>query len=181
MEGRGRRLFPASPEKSLLLLKPIGAAPHGGGTRLEQDSHAYRLMRRWILQGMPYGNEDDATVVKIEVFPAQRTMGEKSEQQILVVAHYSDGSTEDVTSTTKYEPNNTEMAEVSATGLVKTLSLTGDVAIMARYQGQVSARSRQPVLPWERRSTACRRRKTSSMIWSSRNSRQLGLPPSSLS
>jgi hypothetical protein len=136
-EGRGRRLFPASPDKSLLLLKPIGAAPHGGGTRMEQDSHAYRLMRRWILQGMPYGNEDDATVVKIEVFPSQRTMGEKAEQQILVVAHYSDGSTEDVTSTTKYEPNNTEMAEVSATGLVKTMSLTGDVAIMARYQGQV--------------------------------------------
>jgi len=52
-EGRGRRLFPASPDKSLLLLKPIGAAPHGGGTRLDQDSHAYRLMRRWILQGMP--------------------------------------------------------------------------------------------------------------------------------
>src|SRR5258708_31225063 len=29
------------------------------------------------------------------------------------------------------------MAECTATGLVKTLDLTGDVAIMARYQGQV--------------------------------------------
>jgi hypothetical protein len=30
------------------------------------------------------------------------------------------------------------MAEVSTTGLVKTLDLTGDVAVMARYQGQVT-------------------------------------------
>ena len=68
-EGRGRRLFPASPDKSLLLLKPIGEVPHGGGTRLEADSHSYRLMRRWILQGMPYGADTDPTVARIEVFP----------------------------------------------------------------------------------------------------------------
>ena len=37
-EGRGRRLFPAAPERSLLLLKATGAVPHGGGTRLEADS-----------------------------------------------------------------------------------------------------------------------------------------------
>jgi hypothetical protein len=66
-EGRGRRLFPASPDKSLLLLKPIGEMPHGGGTRLEVDSHSYRLMRRWILQGMPYGSASDPTVARIEV------------------------------------------------------------------------------------------------------------------
>ena len=33
--------------------------------------------------------------------------------------------------------DNPEMAEVSTSGLVKTLDLTGDVAVMARYQGQV--------------------------------------------
>jgi hypothetical protein len=136
-EGRGRRLFPAAPDKSLLLLKPIGTVPHGGGTRMEVDSHAYRLMRRWILQGMPYGNDDDPTVARIEVFPKQRTMPQGGDQQLLVIAHYTDGSTEDVTHTVTFEPNNPEMAEVSVTGLVKTLDLAGDVAIMARYQGQV--------------------------------------------
>ena len=136
-EGRGRRLFPASPDKSLLLLKPIGEAPHGGGTRLEADSHSYRLMRRWILQGMPYGNDTDPTVARIEVFPTERTMPQKGEQQLLVIAHYTNGVTEDVTGTVKFEPNDPEMAEVSISGLVKTLDLTGDVAVMARYQGQV--------------------------------------------
>ena len=64
-------------------------------------------------------------------------MGRGTEQQLLVIAHYSDGSTEDVTGNAKFEPNDTEMAEVNATGLVKMLDLTGDVAIMVRYQGQV--------------------------------------------
>ena len=137
-EGRGRRLFPASPDKSLLLLKPIGTVPHGGGTRMEVDTHSYRLMRRWILQGMPYGKDTDPTVARIEVFPQQRTMPQDGQQQLLVVAHYTDGSTEDVTSTVKFEPNNPEMAETSVTGLVKTLDLSGEVAVMARYQGQVA-------------------------------------------
>ncbi len=136
-EGRGRRLFPASPDKSLLLLKPTGEMPHGGGTRMEVDTHSYRLMRRWILQGMPYGSDSDPTVARIEVFPAERTMPQNGEQQLQVIAHYSNGATEDVTGTVKFEPNSPEMAEVTASGLVKTLDLTGDVAVMARYQGQV--------------------------------------------
>src|SRR5437899_410516 len=33
-EARGRRLFPASPENSLLLRKAVGSLPHGGGKRM---------------------------------------------------------------------------------------------------------------------------------------------------
>jgi hypothetical protein len=65
-------------------------------------------------------------------------MDRGSDQQISTVAIYSDGSTEDVTQMALYEPNDTEMAEVATGGLVKTLDLSGEVAIMARYQGQVS-------------------------------------------
>lgn len=136
-EGRGRRLFPAAPEKSLLLLKATNSMPHGGGHRLDADSHEYRLMRRWIAQGMPYGKSDDPTVTRIEVVPANRSMERGGEQQIAVIAHYTNGATEDVTRSTLYEANDPEMAEATMTGLVKTLDLTGDVAIMARYQGQV--------------------------------------------
>lgn len=136
-EGRGRRLFPAAPDRSLLLLKGTNLVPHGGGQRLSPDSHEYRLMRRWVEQGMPYGSDEDPTVVRIEVLPPRRSMVRGGEQQIMVLAHYSDGSTEDVTRMTQFEPNDPEMAESTETGLVKTLDLTGDVAIMARYQGQV--------------------------------------------
>lgn len=137
-EARGRRLFPSSPSESLLLLKATGKSPHGGGKRMEEGSYEYRLLYRWIEQGMPYGNPDDPHVVGIECQPAQRIMGRGSDQQITVVARYSDGSTEDVTRMALFEANDPEMAESTETGMIKTLDLAGEVAIMARYQGQVS-------------------------------------------
>ncbi|WP_417394569.1 DUF1549 domain-containing protein [Gimesia chilikensis] len=137
-EGRGRRLFPTSPAESLLLMKGTGITPHGGGKLVKQDSYEYRLLYRWIEQGMPYGNESDRSVASIKCYPPTRTMGQEEEQQISVIATYSDGSTEDVTRMALFEANDTEMAEVNKTGLVKTLKLSGEVAIMARYQGQVS-------------------------------------------
>ena len=36
-EGRGRRVFPASPDNSLILLKGAGIIPHGGGKKLDKD------------------------------------------------------------------------------------------------------------------------------------------------
>ncbi|HEY1065208.1 MAG TPA: DUF1549 domain-containing protein, partial [Pirellulales bacterium] len=136
-EGRGRRLFPAAPDQSLLLTKAINAVAHGGGKRLEKDSHEYRVLRRWISQGMPAGAPDAPRVASIEVFPREKTMNRAGDQQIGVVAHYTDGSVEDVTRMTQFDPNDTEMAESSVGGLVHTLDLTGDVAIMARYQSNV--------------------------------------------
>ncbi len=137
-EARGRRLFPTSPAESLLLLKATGKSPHGGGKRMEEGSYEYRMLYRWIEQGMPYGSPDDPYVVGIECVPAQRLMDRGADQQITVVAKYSDGSSEDVTRMALYEANDTEMAEATETALIKTLDLAGEVAIMARYQGQVS-------------------------------------------
>ena len=137
-EGRGRRIFPTSPGQSLLLTKPVGKSPHGGGKRMEVDGYEYRLISRWIEQGMPYGSDKDPVVAGIKCVPEGRLMGRGSDQQITVMATYSDGSTEDVTRMALFEANDPEMAEVSVTGLVKTLDLAGEVAIMARYQGQVA-------------------------------------------
>lgn len=137
-ESRGRRLFPAAPEKSLLIQKAVGRMPHGGGKRLETDGHEHQLLVRWIEQGLRFGSDDDPTVQSIECRPASRVMDRDREQQLSVLAHYSDGSVVDVTRSALYEANVTEMAECSPTGLVKTRGLAGDVAIMARYQGHVA-------------------------------------------
>ena len=136
-EARGRRLFPAAPDRSLLLQKATGAVPHGGGARIEKDSPSYKILRRWIEQGLPYGKPEDPTVAHIEVFPRERSMQRSGEQQLSVIAHYTDGSTEDVTGMTQFDANDTEMAEISPSGLVKVQQLSGSVAVMARYQGHV--------------------------------------------
>lgn len=137
-EGRGRRLFPAAPDNSLLLTKATGAMPHGGGRRLEPDGDDYRLLRRWIAIGMPFGKPEDPTVTHIEVVPSKRVMARGGSQQILVLAHYSDGSTKDVTRSALYEPNEAEMAKVDAAGFVQIAQQPGDVAVMVRYTGKVA-------------------------------------------
>ena len=96
-ESRGRRIFPAAPGESLLLRKAVGRSPHGGGKRMETGSNEYNLLVQWIDQGMPYGVESDPYVTGIRCVPEMRTMTQKSEQQIAVIATYNDGTTEDVT------------------------------------------------------------------------------------
>jgi hypothetical protein len=137
-EGRGRRLFPAAPEQSLLLLKATAKLPHGGGRRLEPGSHEYRLIARWIAAGMPVGKADDPTVDHITIYPTERVLSRGARQQVLVTAHYTDGSTEDVTHWAQYQSNDQEVATVAEGGLVESRELSGQAAIMARYQGQVA-------------------------------------------
>ncbi|WP_182867268.1 DUF1549 domain-containing protein [Rhodopirellula sp. JC639] len=137
-ESRGRRVSLAAPDQSLLLMKTINAMPHGGGARTDRDSHEYRVLRRWISQGMPYDQGEILQVRSIRCYPEVRRMAGDSEQQIAVIATFSDGSVEDVTRAAVYESNDTQMAEVSDTGLVRTGQLVGDVAVMARYQGHVT-------------------------------------------
>jgi len=136
-ESRGRRLFPAAPDRSLLLLKGAAVLPHGGGKRMEVDSDDYRLLERWIGQGMPPGDPAAPTVERIEVYPQQATMAMGGEQQLVVAAIYTDGSTEDVTRGALFEPNDKDMAKVDGAGFVQLNHQPGDVAVMVRYQSKV--------------------------------------------
>jgi len=137
-ESRGRRLMPASPDQSLFLLKGAGVVPHGGGKKMDVASEEYKLLRRWIAAGMPYGQEKDPKVAKVTVFPETRVVDRQSRQQLVVLAHYTDGTIEDVTRRAQYESNETEVATVGEAGLVQTLSMTGQAAVMVRFSGNVA-------------------------------------------
>lgn len=138
VEGRGRRLFPAAPERSLLLRKAAAIVPHGGGRRVSEDAPAFDLISRWIRQGMPYGKPNDPKVAQIQVLPDHRLMSQNQEQQLVVIATYTDDSTQDVTRLVQYESNEKDMAEVSKTGLVEVGEQAGQVAVMVRFQDQVA-------------------------------------------
>ena len=137
-EGRGRRIRPGSPEDSLLLLKASGKWPHGGGIRLDPKSEGYALISEWILQGADFDRADDRKFVSIDVEPKAGSVPRQSQQQLKVTAHYSDGTTRDVTGLALFESNDRAMAEVSDRGLVKVLDISGNVSIMVRYQGRVA-------------------------------------------
>src|ERR1019366_661094 len=89
-EARGRRVFPAAPADSLLLLKAIGAMPHGGGRRLAKEDPYYEILRRWIAAGMPRTPKEEPTLERITVEPIERILATGAEQQLLITAHYSD-------------------------------------------------------------------------------------------
>ena len=137
-ENRGRRLFPASPDNSLLLLKATGKMAHAGGKRMDDTSDEYKLVRRWITSGTPMGQPDDPVVTKITIDPPHRILTRGNRQQFTVTAHYSDKSTKDVTQRAQFESNDTEIAVVDGAALVRSLEMSGEAAIMARYQGQVA-------------------------------------------
>ncbi|HEX3655552.1 MAG TPA: DUF1549 and DUF1553 domain-containing protein [Pirellulales bacterium] len=140
-EGRGRRVFAAAPDRSLLLLKASGKVPHGGGVRLEATSESYALLRAWIAQGAPYDKAGAAKLVAFEVQPPRGTIQRHATQQLKALARYSDGSVRDVTSLALYESNDRATAEVTPRGLVKTLDISGNMAVMVRYQGKVAVYS----------------------------------------
>ncbi len=128
-EGRGRRLFSAVPDRSLLLSKASGGVPHGGGIRIPRESREYHIVRRWIDAGAPFGDSDAARVVKIELRPGERTLEIGARQQLRVVAHWSDGREVDVTGMARYQSNNEALATVDESGLVDVGKSPGQVAI----------------------------------------------------
>ena len=153
-DGRGRRVFPAAPEASLMLLKPTATIAHGGGRRLAVGSPEYRTIARWIGQGAPFHAGDEPQCTRIAVWPDQRVLHAEKTQQLRVVAHHEDGSTVDVTRLAQYESNAPDLATVDDRGVVRALDAVGEATIMARFGGQVAVArllipSAEEPPPWE--------------------------------
>ncbi len=137
-EARGRRIFPAAPAQSLILLKATGQVSHGGGKRMSIDGEEYHLVRRWIEAGAPASAPNAPGVVKLHITPSDRTLRPGQGQQLAVEAEYSDGSRRDVTRQAEYFTNLDVVATADRDGLVASHQLTGEAAIMARYMGHVT-------------------------------------------
>lgn len=132
-EARGRRLFAADVDFSLLLRKAAGDVPHGGGRKLAKDSAEYALLKRWIVAGTPRTPKDAPTLEKITVSPTEKLLKFEEAVSLRVTAHYSDGSTEDVTKLAAFQSNDAGYAAVDAAGTVKAGPIAGEAAITARF------------------------------------------------
>lgn len=138
-QDRGRRLFLSAPQRSLLLLKATGAAPHGGGARLPVDSDDYRMLAAWIEQGAPPARPSDPTLVSISVSPLEIVLTEASPRQtVAVTASFSDGTSRDVTRQSVYQTNEPEIADATDQGSIETHGRCGLAAVMVRYGDQLA-------------------------------------------
>ena len=138
VDARGRRLFPAAPEKSLLLQKAAAIMPHGGGVKIEPGSEDYQKIVAWIRDGMPRVSDQDPKLVRIEIQPAPHSLQPTQQEQLKVIAHYSHGAPREVTTTCAYLSNEPAIVAVDTTGVLKAGTIPGEATIMARYMGVIA-------------------------------------------
>ena len=128
-----RRVNLALPETSLLLEKSIGSVPHTGGKRFDANSEYFKAIHQWLTIGAPKDAGEVPKVERVELFPPAAVLqGEGSKMQCTAVAHYSDGSTRDVTSLAVFSTSNDASAPISSDGLV-TAASRGESFVMARF------------------------------------------------
>ena len=128
----GRRIVPSDPGRSLILTKPTGLLPHKGGVRLEPGSLEYRVLAEWIASGVPGPKDDDPQIERLEVLPQYSRQTVKATQQLVVLAHFSDGHVEDATRWAKYTSANSAVASVDERGKV-AINGAGEGAIKIWY------------------------------------------------
>ncbi|MDA0283671.1 MAG: DUF1553 domain-containing protein [Planctomycetota bacterium] len=137
-EARGRRVFAADSANSLLLRKAIGATPHGGGKRFDSESETHRLILDWISAGALPADNNAPVVVALTAIPNERILARDEQQQLCVVAEYSDGTTRDVTRQADFDSNLDVVARVDHNGLIQATEQTGEATIMTRFMGRVA-------------------------------------------
>ena len=128
-----RRINLAIPEESMLVEKAIAAVPHTGGKLFEKNSDHWKTLVGWLRRGAPQDPESIAKPTDLELLPKSLLLeGQGATQQMTAIAHYSDGSTRDVTSLSVFQSNNDVSARVDDQGLI-TAEKRGEAFITARF------------------------------------------------
>ena len=137
-ESRGRRISLAAPQQSLILRKPLGLVPHGGGRRFSEQDRAFQVLQDWIVQGACSSDVSDLEVEKLVVEPVEAVLGAGEHANLRVAAHWSDGVVRDVSRWALYEIREDQYAEVNHVGRVEA-KRPGRTAVTVTFMGQVGA------------------------------------------
>jgi hypothetical protein len=127
-----------APAKSLLVMKPTVQMEHNGKERIPKDSWEHKLLLQWIASGAKDDSVKTGQFDRLEVLPREivfKTPGEKT--QLRVIAHWKDGTVEDVTQITRFRSNDESIAAISDTGLVECKA-GGDTHVVAFYDNGVT-------------------------------------------
>ena len=133
----GRRIDRAAPANSLLVTKPAGMSPHGGGKLFEPNSAASKVLTDWIAAGTPGIIPDEPVVQSIAVSPGTQTMHPGETLQLTATARYSNGQVRDITWLSQFFSNDPSVLEVSSNGLLTCLR-SGESVVRVHFQGQVA-------------------------------------------
>ena len=144
-EGAGRRVLTLQPARSLMLLKPTLAVPHGGGRRLAVPSRNYQVLSEWIATGAAPPRPTDRRVASLRMLPPRLRLQPGQRHGLLVHAVFDDGSREDVTHWAKYSSTDSGILSVDETGAAEARG-PGEASVSVSCLDQVaSARVTIPV------------------------------------
>lgn len=133
----GRRFNRAQPGQSLMLLKPTQGVPHEGGFLFDENSRAYKLIEQWIAEGCRF--DSAPKVVRLDVMPEKPLLQRGGQfQSQIVIAHYADGSSRDVSRDAIFETSDFEVAKVNKEGRIEAIR-RGEASIMVRFEGRYFA------------------------------------------
>jgi Protein of unknown function (DUF1549)/Protein of unknown function (DUF1553) len=123
--------------ESLILNKPLSEDEHGGGKRFEENSWQYWVLRKWIEAKAPFSSKEVQKLEKLVVTPSDILFREKGQsQQLKVVAHWKDGTHEDVTALARFYSNDPSISSVSEAGVVLAAE-PGDTHVVVSYDNAV--------------------------------------------
>jgi hypothetical protein len=129
----GRRVSPADPGRSLIVLKPTGQVPHEGGIRFQPGSAEARALEAWISAG---ARDDEATAPRLKslsVTPAEVVADFPGPPVSLkVTASFDDCSRRDVTSQAAFDLSDPSLGEVATDGRL-IARRSGELAVAVRY------------------------------------------------
>lgn len=134
---QARRVDMLTPERSLFLLKPTLAVPHGGGQRLLVGSVDYELLKTWLAGGASAPRAEEPQVKALHVYPPRRVGQQGMTQQLRVLADYSDGKMRDVTCWTRFDSLDDSVVTVTDDGFFN-VGGRGQAHVMARFAGQAA-------------------------------------------
>ena len=137
-EGAGRRVLTLQPARSLVLLKPTLALPHGGGRRLAVPSRNYQVLAEWIATGAAPPRPADRRVASLQVLPPRLRLQPGQRHGILVQAVFDDGSREDVTHWAKYSSTDSGILGVDETGAAEARG-PGEASVSVWCMDQVAS------------------------------------------
>lgn len=128
-----------SPEDSLLLIKPSLREKHGGGQRFKIDSWSYQVLLAWIREGTPASRKSNGGALQAIVVTPGTLSFEKPEANatLVVEARFQDAPSETVTALSRFESQNSAIADVTADGHVNALR-PGATHIVVTYAGGVA-------------------------------------------
>ena len=100
-----------NPTDSLILTKPTDEDEHEGGLRYDKDSWQYNLLQSWIAGG---GTNADSIhkLDRLVIEPSELIFKSPSTKfELKAIAHWKDGTVEDVTPLCRFHSNNDSIAK----------------------------------------------------------------------